>query len=1191
MFRSLFASLLTIRGLIILVGLVALALIIWIVGPLVSLGDFAPLQSETNRATVIVALFGVLAVVTLVRHWLAWRANRRMIASLLESEALGSLADNRGSDEAELIRERYEAAMRALRDTAESGERAIAYLSELPWYVIIGPPGAGKTTILKNAGLEFPLAKTLGDDPISGVGGTRHCDWWFTEQAVLIDTAGRYTTQDVNTEMDRVAWRAFLDILKTHRRRRPINGVLLAISLTDVLLRNETDRKRQVETLRRRMQELMKTFGMQIPVYLLITKSDLIAGFSEYFDSLDEIARRQVWGFTFPPDSVAEQIGQDFDKGFQDLAQTLEDSLVPRMHGESNVKRRAAMFSFPKEFAALRSVVGDFVADVFKPSKYEAVALLRGVYLTSGTQEGTPIDRLIGALGRNFGLEESARPPFSGQGKAFFIHRLLTDVVFPEAGLIGADRKLEKRIAALHAVGYAAAAALVVGLGLLWFGALSRSEARIADTTAAADTARARLAEIRRPASFAALLPALDSARALRGAAGEGSLLAWLDGVGLSATPTLAPAADAAYDRALVADLLPSLIDRIESRLRGALSYARSFDPNGLREALKTYLMFSDPSHLDRSEVAQAMRAEARLAFPLDPPRSAALTAHLDRLAELLPRPVETDRQLVATARARLTRQPRVDQVYAALLQEGAQDGRLRPIDLVTVVGSTSLQVAGARNSQSRPTIPGVFTKRGFYDFMLPRLPTLVREQQGSDWVLAADVGNDAASQSLTRDVANRYIQDYIANWTDALNSVSAIRFDDLQREVGVLQSLAEPQSPLRRLADVVKENTDLPPPGDDSKTDPTKPQPASLVPSISGLAGKAAASAMTAALGDIPWPGKTIGDPFLPLIDFASAEGPRPAPIGKVRDDLGKLYNEVSGLANAPDPNLAAFQLVEGRVKDPFNDVFSSLRAESAQAPAPIRGIIRDVANSSWTILLGLSYEYVNTAWQRDVLPVCQGALDQRFPLYPKAKDDVTLRDFADFFHPGGIIDGFFTKYLAPLVVDQRSGYAPAKIDGVSLPLKLDALREFQRARVIRNAFFVGSGVAPAVKFSIEPTYLNPDVMRATLRNDAQEVIYRHEPPRAVDLDWPTKNDASTVSVTLTLLDGTDKMYEATGPWALLRLFNATQVATRGSADHFTVTMGDPDGARITYELRAGSTLNPFNLEALTGFRCPDSL
>jgi type VI secretion system protein ImpL len=128
-------------------------------------------------------------------------------------------------------------------------------------------------------------------------------------------------------------------------------------------------------------------------------------------------------------------------------------------------------------------------------------------------------------------------------------------------------------------------------------------------------------------------------------------------------------------------------------------------------------------------------------------------------------------------------------------------------------------------------------------------------------------------------------------------------------------------------------------------------------------------------------------------------------------------------------------------------------------------------------------------------------------------------------------------------------------------------------------------------VKFSIQPVFLHPELLRATLRSDAQEVVYRHEPPRAFDLEWPTKSDSSTASVTLTLLDGTDQKTEANGPWALFRLFNSSQVATRGTADRFTVTIGAEDAPHATYELRAGSTQNPFNLDALSGFRCPDSL
>ncbi|HAG97103.1 MAG TPA: hypothetical protein DCL78_23445, partial [Gammaproteobacteria bacterium] len=88
-----------------------------------------------------------------------------------------------------------------------------------------GPPGTGKTTALVNSGLDFPLESQFGRGAIQGVGGTRHCDWWFTDQAVMIDTAGRYTTQDSHASADAAAWKGFLGLLKKYRRRRPINGV------------------------------------------------------------------------------------------------------------------------------------------------------------------------------------------------------------------------------------------------------------------------------------------------------------------------------------------------------------------------------------------------------------------------------------------------------------------------------------------------------------------------------------------------------------------------------------------------------------------------------------------------------------------------------------------------------------------------------------------------------------------------------------------------------------------------------------------------------------------------------------------------------------------------------------------------------------------------------------------------------
>jgi type VI secretion system protein ImpL len=327
-------------------------------------------------------------------------------------------------------------------------------------------------------------------------------------------------------------------------------------------------------------------------------------------------------------------------------------------------------------------------------------------------------------------------------------------------------------------------------------------------------------------------------------------------------------------------------------------------------------------------------------------------------------------------------------------------------------------------------------------------------------------------------------------------------------------------------------------------------------------------------------------------LLQFTAGGGPgQPVPIDKMHENFGKLFNAMSGIANAPDPRQAAYQVLEARIKDPTTDVFGALRAQSAQSPTPVRAIMRDVTNSSWSILLSLSYDYVNDAWRREIIPICAGALDQCYPLYPDSKDDVTLKDFSDLFRPGGIIDEFFTKYLAPLVVDQRNGYAPAKVDGVAAPIKLDSLAQFQRARIIRQAFFANAGQAPAVKFALRPTFLSPEALVATFRNDQQEIVYRHEPPRPVDLDWPTRTESSTVSVTLTMLDGTQKRVDQSGPWALFRVFDAAHLASAGSADRYAFTIGPSDGPHVDYELKASGINNPFNLNALRAFRCPDSL
>jgi type VI secretion system protein ImpL len=441
------------------------------------------------------------------------------------------------------------------------------YLYELPWYIFIGAPGSGKTTALLNAGLTFPLAEKMGAGAVRGVGGTRNCDWWFTDEAVLVDTAGRYTTQESDRSADAAAWDGFLALLRKARPRRPINGVLLTVNVQDLLQQNPSERKDHAAKLRARIQELTEKLGVRAPVYVLVTKSDLIAGFNEMFGDLGKEERNQVWGFTFPyaPDSNDDPL-TSFGSEFAALEKRVRDRVMARMEAEHDVLKRAAIFNFPQQFTGLKGLLGGFLEQVFSGGgSLEERPLLRGVYLTSGTQEGTPIDRVLGTLSRTFGVERKLASMPGGRGKSFFLNRLLKDVVFGEQGLVGENRAMERRHAMLRLAGYAVTLLVSVGLVAGWALSFSRNKSYIASVDARLPDVR-RLVDALPPANSGDITPLPGPLGAVREAPRSADFP--IDAppktmtLGLYQGGKLDAAANLGYQRLLETALLPRLIKR-----------------------------------------------------------------------------------------------------------------------------------------------------------------------------------------------------------------------------------------------------------------------------------------------------------------------------------------------------------------------------------------------------------------------------------------------------------------------------------------------------------------------------------------------------------------------------------------------------------------------------------------------------
>ncbi len=296
------------RAVLIFFGLLLLSLFIWFAGPVLRVRRLQAARAVLARLIAILLLFVIWGLVALVE--VDRRAPRRREARAGGRRECGAGRERDGRANRCSCASASRRPSRRSRKPRSEGKS----LYDLPWYVIIGPPGSGKTTVLVNSGLKFPLEQRFGKEALRGVGGTRNCDWWFTDEAVLLDTAGRYTTQDSDASADSAGWAEFLNLLTKYRKRRPLNGVIVTLSAAGFDdPEPQPEREANVAAVRRRLDELNRNLKVRLPIYVLVTKCDLIAGFSEYFDDLDAVGRSQVWGMTFAPErSIAGSARRGF---------------------------------------------------------------------------------------------------------------------------------------------------------------------------------------------------------------------------------------------------------------------------------------------------------------------------------------------------------------------------------------------------------------------------------------------------------------------------------------------------------------------------------------------------------------------------------------------------------------------------------------------------------------------------------------------------------------------------------------------------------------------------------------------------------------------------------------------------------------------------------------------------------------
>jgi type VI secretion system protein ImpL len=1143
-----------------LLALTLLALVIWYGGPYLAFGTVRPFDGVVARLVTILVVVVLWTVWVQIRQLRAQRAGVQLVREVAQAPA--AKAAGPGAAEAQKLRARFDEAVAELRST--KGKAVNLY--ELPWYIIIGPPGAGKTTVIANSGLNFPLAKKLGKEALKGVGGTRNCDWWFTSEAILLDTAGRYTTQDSDAESDHAGWMEFLSLLRRHRGRRPINGIILAMSASDLIAQSESDRRRHVEAIRLRLDELSRELKVTLPVYLLVTKLDLVAGFTEFFDDLNAEGRSQVWGVTFPIElsrsgEAAGTLAGELDQ----LIERLSSRLMLRLGSERDVRRRTLVFTFPRQFAALKRPLTELVTEAFPAGESEGRMQLRGVYLTSGTQEGTPIDRMMGSLARSFGLSMQGAISQPAQGRAYFIQRLLKEILFRESGLAGVNRALEVRQALVQAAVYVGLAAVTVLAVILFSVSYARNRAYLADVSVMAEPLRSVPATLDdRP--LVADLPRLDALENVLKKAREYEhsvpiTMRW----GLYQGRSLTNAADDAYVRELNARLLPAVAEHFHSRLVGFAD-----EPQKLYEYLKAYLMLGQPEHLDVTELGFLSKLEWQRVFADDPGLGERLQRHFSALIADADRvqAVTPDATTLEQARTSLRQVSLPVLMYSRLKLKYSGDTE-HALDLGREIGLGGDSVFVRRSGEPLgQAVPALYTRRTFDEISTTGKLELIQQFVSENWVLGGDLADATKSPRLASDVIQLYEDDYIRAWDGLLGDITLRKASGTQQAAELWGVLAAPSSPLKRLLVVVEAQTNLLKP--DAKSD------------LASQAQKAVASKLDA-LGKMfggdksqqpaAPPGTRVTQHFAAVHKLVQGS---PPPIDLTLEKFANIQRtlaEVNALGGPPPLELAT------RLSLALKD----LDTHAKTLPGPFDSVVTRATGQGAAVVSSSIGNDFSSRYTQQVVSECRSLAAGRYPL-ARGGADLPLADFGRLFAANGVFETFFRTTMANFVETNRPTWQ-WKVEAASIGGARGTPAQFQRAERVRQVYFPAGAAQPEVRFSLAPSYLDANVSRMTVEIDGQSLEYRHGPVRAVAMTWPGPSPGQA-TITFEDRNGTRPNAVEQGPWAVFRLLDKATVEAQSDTTYLvTFNLG---GRQAKLLLQAASSRNPFGSNnVLQGFGC----
>ncbi|HFF2926045.1 TPA: type VI secretion system membrane subunit TssM, partial [Vibrio cholerae] len=781
---------------------------IWWAGPWLEVAGYKPLESIMARV-VASSLFtlGCLAV------WGIWQW-RKLQAFKSEQKREEQLRQ----DPIKVYEQRQEVELNQVMLNMKQSLNKHNYLYALPWYLVLGLENAGKTSLINRSGQNFVFSSVMrasgqkSENPYS-------FDWWIGDESVLIDPDGELLTQGNRSEendgaLERRLWLHFVDWLDRTRSRRPLNGIVLALDVAHLATATASERKAYANLLRARLRELMETLSTRLPVYIALTKLDLLHGFEPFFKHYTKSQREEVLGFTFSMDSVdnLDSWLEEFASEYTQFVSRVNGMLPHAVAAPMTLEERNAIYSFTRQISGLKEILQQFFQEALASDQFSTSALVRGAYFTSVYQQGVPTNAFDDAASRRYGLSHAINTAQRAKNSTvYFTQKLFTHIIYPEAGLASDNFRVAKNKRRLMGLSFVACSVATLLLAGTW-------HRNYLNNVQHADTVLTKVNQYKEQfptsRSLASQREVLDPLNKIREATLEFGFFRdkpqYISDFGLYQGHTIGPKVEETYLNLLETRFLPLLMaDTIvalnqaetdEEKLAVLRVYRMLVDKSG---RYQDYVMDYFAKYWQKSFSGQRQIQEELLGHLDYAMRHTDLTAERlngDKGAEQVMRPYD---KVIARAQVELGSMPNDQRVYRNL-KLSAQTVLGPSVNLRSLIGPVFDVVFEERvlNSSSL-FIPQMLTKRGFDDYFMPQSESVSELALIDSWVLGQSKTaqfSEADKQALREKIRDLYVADYTNTWRAALNEIDVKYFNDINDAVMVLENITSNLEPMQRL-------------------------------------------------------------------------------------------------------------------------------------------------------------------------------------------------------------------------------------------------------------------------------------------------------------------------------------------------------------------------------------------------------